>query len=198
MPRSGRWRTTFKHKSHRYCLGTFSTADEAARVWDLAAIKSRPADFGGLNFSRDTYACEIELLDKYSLEETLHMLKVKLIDAKRSGRAVKRKLDSALDEEKAQTGGALAEPASPSMGCLSRGAARVAGATSPSQTTMSAPANTISKPQLVAKRSQLVGPRGGEAEPDRGNAQLDSAPSPIDSGAVRRLAEARCAHHVIN
>lgn len=101
VPRSGRWRTTFKHKSHRYCLGTFSTAEEAARVWDLAAIKSRARDFTGLNFPRESYAYEMELLDKYSLEQTLHMLKVKLVDAKRSGRAVKRKLDSALEEEKA-------------------------------------------------------------------------------------------------
>jgi hypothetical protein len=104
VPRSGRWRTTFKHKSHRYCLGTFSTAEEAARVWDLAAIKSRAPDFGGLNFPRESYAYEMELLDKYSLEQTLHMLKVKLVNAKRSGRAVKRKLDSALEEEKAGAG----------------------------------------------------------------------------------------------
>ena len=100
VPRSGRWRTTFKHKSHRYCLGTFSTAEEAARVWDLAAIKSRAPDFTGLNFPRETYAMEMDLLDKHSLEQTLHMLKVKLIDAKRSGRAVKRKLDSALAQER--------------------------------------------------------------------------------------------------
>jgi hypothetical protein len=100
VPRSGRWRTTFKHKSHRYCLGTFSTAEEAARVWDLAAIKSRAPNFTGLNFPRESYVFEMDLLDKHTLEETLDMLKVKLIDAKRSGRAVKRKLDNALAEEK--------------------------------------------------------------------------------------------------
>lgn len=117
MPRSGRWRTTFKHKSHRYCLGTFSTAEEAARVWDLAAIKSRAPDFTGLNFPRETYAMEMDLLDKHTLEQTLHMLKVKLIDAKRSGRAVKRKLDSALALERSDTA-ALAEAAPPHGGAL--------------------------------------------------------------------------------
>jgi hypothetical protein len=154
VPRSGRWRTTFKHKSHRYCLGTFSTAEEAARVWDLAAIKSRAPNFTGLNFPRESYVLEMDLLDKHTLEETLHMLKVKLIDAKRSGRAVKRKLDNALAEEK--MGLAPEGPVSPAQ---HRGTPLPVppvrkGSIAPSPLLQKPDtSNPFSRPALVAKRS---------------------------------------------
>lgn len=61
-------------------------------------------------FCRESYVYEVELLEKYSFEETLHMLKVKLINAKRSGRAVKRKLDNALAQEGQPTHASSSRP----------------------------------------------------------------------------------------
>lgn len=96
VPGSGKWRTTFKHNKDRYCLGTFGTGEEAARVWDLAAIKYRGATCRSLNFDISRYEKEIGLLQHRTFEETLHVLNIRSLDAPRTGRAVKRKLDTAL------------------------------------------------------------------------------------------------------
>jgi hypothetical protein len=199
VPRSQRWRTTFKHKSHRYCLGTFSSAEEAARVWDLAAIKSRAPDFDGLNFPRESYAYEIELLERYSLEETLHMLKVKLIDAKRSGRAVKRKLDNALEEERARADVQVPSSADTSLrpeNMLVRTATRKGSLTPADSTAKAAGGNPFCKRTLRAKRSRLA--QDPDEKPQNGTAgeHFTSAPAALSNEPASSPAAIRCALHL--
>jgi AP2 domain len=186
VPRSGRWRTTFKHKSHRYCLGTFGTAEEAAHVWDLAAIKSRGPDYQGLNFPRESYAYEMELLDKYSLEQTLHMLKVKLINAKRSGRAVKRKLDSALEEERATPGCASTDTAVPPEHTASRSSARKGKLSDARSTPRDAERNPFNKPTYTAKRAAA-----SQSQPSSSMHENNSDDQGSEHAAQYR---SRCAH----
>jgi len=53
--RNKKWQARIEHNKRSYSLGSFETAEEAARAYDKAALKLRP-DFARLNF--ENTACQ--------------------------------------------------------------------------------------------------------------------------------------------